>query len=36
MSGSPIVQNNKIVGVLTHMKEDDPLTGYGMYIEYLN
>ncbi len=32
MSGSPIVQNNKIVGVITHVIVDNPLTGYGLFI----
>lgn len=32
MSGSPIVQNNKIIGAITHVKVDDPLSGYGIYI----
>ncbi len=32
MSGSPIVQNNKIVGVVTHVIVDNPLTGYGLFI----
>lgn len=33
MSGSPIIQNNKIVGVLTHVIVDDPISGYGIFIE---
>ncbi len=33
MSGSPIVQNNKIVGAVTHVMINDPKTGYGMYAE---
>ncbi len=32
MSGSPIVQDNKIVGVVTHVIVDNPLTGYGLFI----
>lgn len=32
MSGSPIVQNNKIIGAITHVKVDDPLSGYGILI----
>lgn len=32
MSGSPIIQNNKIVGVLTHVIVDNPITGYGTFI----
>ncbi len=33
MSGSPIVQNNKLVGVVTHVIVDNPKTGYGLFIE---
>jgi len=32
MSGSPIMQNNKIVGVVTHVIIDNPYTGYGLFI----
>ena len=32
MSGSPIVQNNKIVGAITHVITDNPITGYGIFI----
>ena len=32
MSGSPIIQDNKIVGAVTHVIIDDPLTGYGIFI----
>ncbi len=32
MSGSPIVQNNKIIGVVTHVIVDNPLDGYGLFI----
>lgn len=32
MSGSPIVQNNKIVGVVTHVIVDKPQSGYGLFI----
>jgi len=32
MSGSPIIQNNEIVGVLTHVVVDNPITGYGILI----
>ncbi len=32
MSGSPIVQNNKIVGAVTHVIIDNPITGYGLFI----
>ncbi len=32
MSGSPIMQNNMIVGVVTHVIVDNPITGYGLFI----
>ncbi len=32
MSGSPILQNGKIIGAVTHVIIDDPLTGYGIFI----
>ena len=32
MSGSPIIQNNNIVGVITHVIVDNPITGYGLFI----
>lgn len=33
MSGSPIIQNGKLVGAVTHVLVDDPTTGYGIFIE---
>ena len=33
MSGSPIIQNNKIVGALTHVFVKDSCKGYGVFIE---
>ncbi|MBE6685676.1 MAG: SpoIVB peptidase [Ruminococcaceae bacterium] len=33
MSGSPIIQNGKLVGAVTHVLVDDPTRGYGIYIE---
>ena len=33
MSGSPIIQNGKIVGAITHVMINDPTTGYGIFIE---
>lgn len=33
MSGSPICQNGKIVGAVTHVLVNDPQTGYGIFIE---
>lgn len=33
MSGSPIVQNGKIVGAVTHVLVSDPQVGYGIFID---
>ena len=33
MSGSPILQNGKIVGAVTHVFVNDPTSGYGIFIE---
>jgi len=35
MSGSPIIQNGKIVGALTHVVLGDSSKGYGIYIDFL-
>lgn len=35
MSGSPVIQNNKIVGAVTHVFMNDPSKGYGIYIEWI-
>ena len=32
MSGSPILQNGKVVGAVTHVMVDDPTRGYGIWI----
>ena len=32
MSGSPIIQNGKLVGAITHVMVNDPRKGYGIYI----
>ena len=32
MSGSPIIQNDKIVGAVTHVLVGDPTSGYGIFI----
>ena len=32
MSGSPIIQNNKIFGAVTHVVVNSPNTGYGIFI----
>ena len=33
MSGSPILQNGKLVGAVTHVLVNDPTNGYGIFIE---
>lgn len=33
MSGSPIIQNNKLIGAVTHVLVNDPTKGYGIFIE---
>ena len=33
MSGSPIIQNGKIVGAVTHVLVNDPTKGYGIFAE---
>lgn len=35
MSGSPIVQNGKLVGAVTHVFVNDPTRGYGMYAKWM-
>jgi len=35
MSGSPIIQNNKIIGAVTHVLINKPDMGYGIYIEWM-
>ena len=32
MSGSPILQNGRLVGAVTHVMVDDPTSGYGIYV----
>lgn len=32
MSGAPIIQNNKIIGAITHVFKNNPKKGYGIYI----
>ncbi len=32
MSGSPIIQDNKIVGAVTHVIVNDSTKGYGIFI----
>ena len=33
MSGSPIIQDGKLVGAVTHVFVSDPTKGYGIFIE---
>ena len=33
MSGSPIIQNGKLIGAVTHVLVNSPDTGYGIFIE---
>ena len=33
MSGSPIIQDGKIIGAVTHVLVNDPTKGYGIFIE---
>lgn len=35
MSGSPIVQNGKIIGAVSHVSVNNPLIGYGVYINWM-
>lgn len=35
MSGSPIIQNNKLIGCVTHAATNSNQEGYGMYIEWM-
>ena len=35
MSGSPIVQNGKFVGAITHVLVNDPLQGYGVFADMM-
>ena len=35
MSGSPIIQNDRIIGAVTHVFVSDPAQGYGIYIEWM-
>ena len=33
MSGSPIIQDGKLVGAVTHVFVNDPTKGYGIFAE---
>ena len=36
MSGSPIIQNDKIIGAVTHVFISDPTRGYGIFAENMS
>jgi stage IV sporulation protein B len=33
MSGSPVIQNGRLIGAVTHVMINDPKKGYGIFIE---
>ena len=35
MSGSPIIQNGRLVGAVTHVFINDPTRGYGIFLEWM-
>ena len=35
MSGSPIIQNGRLVGAVTHVFINDPTRGYGIFMEWM-
>ena len=35
MSGSPIIQNNKLIGVVTHVLISNPTIGYGVFADLM-
>jgi len=35
MSGSPIIQDGKLIGAVTHVFVNDPTKGYGVFIEWM-
>ena len=35
MSGSPIIQNGKIIGCLTHVFVSDPTKGYALFADIM-
>ena len=35
MSGSPIIQDNRIVGAVTHVFVNNPTKGYGIFVEWM-
>ncbi|MCL6593358.1 MAG: hypothetical protein K6T31_05230, partial [Alicyclobacillus sp.] len=35
MSGSPLIQDGRLVGAVTHVFVSDPTRGYGVYAEWM-
>jgi stage IV sporulation protein B len=35
MSGSPVIQNGKLAGAVTHVFVDDPTRGYAIFVEIM-
>ena len=35
MSGSPIIQNGKLIGAITHVLVSDSTKGYGIFIDLM-
>jgi stage IV sporulation protein B len=35
MSGSPLIQNGKLIGAVTHVFVNDPTRGYGIFAELM-
>ena len=35
MSGSPILQDGRLIGAVTHVFVNDPTMGYGLFIEWM-
>ncbi len=35
MSGSPVIQDGRLVGAVTHVYVNDPTMGYGVYIDWM-
>lgn len=35
MSGSPIIQNEKVIGAVTHVFVSDPTKGFGVYLDWM-
>ncbi len=33
VSGSPLIENGKLIGAVTHILVDDPTKGYGIFAE---